>query len=83
MAYGYYGPHDFFLSGIISLLWWIVIIVLIVSVVRLLIMGRGMHGHWHDHPHPSDRALEILKERYAKGEIDKAEFEEKKKVLSE
>lgn len=30
----------------------------------------------------SDRALEILRERYARGEIDEAEFEAKKQRLS-
>ena len=79
--YEYYGHHDFFLGGIISLLWLIVVIVLIVAAIRLLV-ERGMHGHWHEPPH-GGRALDILKERYAKGEIDKSEYEEKKKVLSE
>ena len=43
--------------------------------------GCGMnHASEHEQAH-TESALEILKKRYARGEISKEEFEEKKKDL--
>jgi uncharacterized membrane protein len=46
-------------------------------------MGCGMdHASQSEQAHTqAESALEILKKRYARGEIGKAEFEEKKKDL--
>lgn len=77
MMYGYgYGYPDFgyAVGGIINVVFWIVLIVLVVRLVRGSRPWR--RGMWQD-----DHALDILKERYAKGEISKEEFEAKKKDL--
>lgn len=58
------------------LLWWLLIIAGIAVLVKWLIGSRpGTGGS------TQQRALEILAERYARGEIDKTEFEEKKRDL--
>lgn len=61
------------------ILWWTLIIVGIVLLIRWITnqsrTGSGNHGK-------TSTALDTLKDRYAKGEIDKKEFEEKKKDLT-
>jgi putative membrane protein len=46
-----------------------------VCAAFMVFMMRGMGRH-----HPG-RAGEILKERYARGEIDRAEYEERRRLL--
>ena len=79
----FYGHHmnmggfGFFGGGIFMLLFWFLVIFGIVYLVKYTVDSgkREEKGR--------DRAVEILKERYAKGEITKEEFEQKKKELDE
>jgi putative membrane protein len=63
---------------IIMAAFWIAVILGIVFLIRWLVISTrtGSHG-----PGPGDSPLEILKRRYARGEVNKEEFEEKKKDL--
>jgi putative membrane protein len=78
MGYGYY-PMWGWIGGIFSLLFWVLVIIAIVVLVRWL--KRSPHDRKICWPWSGKSALDILKERYAKGEVDKKEFEEKKKEL--
>ena len=61
--------------GLMHVLWWVFLVVGVVALVR----WTGPR-HYH-HGGGEDRALSILRERYARGEIDKAEFEDRKRDL--
>jgi putative membrane protein len=65
--------------GIVMIIFWVVVICALVLLVSGMINGiRGSQANDDDLRKP----LEILKQRYARGEIDKAEYEDKRRSLS-
>ena len=69
--------HSLF-GGLFHILFWGILIFLAIWLLRCT---RGTCGHCKRSVGSS--ALDILKERYAKGELGKEEFDQKKKDLSE
>ena len=70
MGYGFFG-------WLIMLLFWVAIIAGVVLLVRWLIDQGKPKGR------PTEEsALDILKKRYARGEIDREQFENMKRELT-
>ena len=65
------------LGGGIMWIFWVLLIVVILWVVK----SQTGSGSNPESPHKSP--LDILKERYAKGEIEREEFEQKRNDLSD
>lgn len=87
MPQGDWWPMPWFgmIFGPIMMIFFLVIAVMIgLALMRAFGMGPPWWYHRGDYSDrgSSRRALEILEERFAKGEIQKDEFEEKKRMLS-
>ena len=59
--------------GLLHVLWWVLLVAGAVVLFRAIVGDRRHRG--------GDTALEILRERYARGEIDAAEYDERRKQL--
>lgn len=77
---GNYNMMSYFGSGssfgwIFMILWWVLVIAGTVALVKWVISAyRGSPTREQD-------ASKMLKERYARGEIDKEEFEQKRRDI--
>jgi putative membrane protein len=65
-------------GGIFMIIFWILILVVLVFVVKWVVQSTN---RGHTDAGGGNRALDILKERYARGEINKTEFEAMKADL--
>lgn len=79
-------PHHMTLGGgsmgIIMILFWVAVIVAIVLIVSGIVSSRRSIGGT-DNAKSSEDALEILKSRYARGEIDKVQYQSMQRELQQ
>ena len=75
-----WGYGGMIFGGLLMIIFWGSIIVLAVLAVRWI---AGNNSQREAPPQPRQSPLDILKERFARGEIDKEEFEERRRVLGE
>jgi putative membrane protein len=85
--WGPWGMHMMWSSWGIGMmlmmfLFWAAIIVAMVFFIRWLVTA-GHRGHQAFAGHGPESALDILKKRYARGEISKEEFQDMRKELQE
>ena len=70
-----YGHSDgMFFGGGLMWIFWLILLVVLVYVLKEIIGSVSKNSSSTD-------ALEILKQRFARGEIDEAEFEQRKKQI--
>lgn len=74
-GYGGYGAPWGWVGPLMMIVFWIAIAVGVVFLIGYLVRQGRPSG-------TEDSALEILRRRYAKGEINKEEYEEKRRDLT-
>ena len=89
MGYGYgYGPSWGMMGGYggFGMIFWLVLLIAIIALVVWLVRSAGPSAVHYLPPHAPTRrspGLDVLEERYARGEINRDEYLEKKKDMSD
>jgi len=76
MMGGYGMPWGYGFGGVFMIVWWVLIIIGIIMLVKWLLNSKSFRGG-------NSKALDILNERYARGEIDEQEYKKRKSDLSQ
>jgi putative membrane protein len=86
--YNYHGPGmmwggDYWVGFgmVLGPIFMVLLLVGLVVGIFFVLRALGLTGSGVMSNKPADSALAILKERYARGEIDSKEFEERKRLL--
>ena len=85
---GWYMPYQSMMGGygggymgIFMILFWVVILAAVVLVVSGVFSGRSSSSRGQIPPPPD--AMDVLKRRYASGEIDRSQYEAMKKDIKQ
>jgi putative membrane protein len=81
MMYGWDGSQAPWYGMIFGPIMMIVFIVLTVLIIAWALRAFGLG--WQSDSKPRDTPLDTLKRRFARGEIDRAEYEDRRKLLSD
>lgn len=82
----YWGPNMMYWHGGWSGMFFgplFMILGLAIAIALAIVIVRALLGPWGPEAPARPSPLDILKERYARGEIDKEEFDERRRALGE
>lgn len=90
MGYGY-GPQWGMMGGYgygygyspLHIIVWVIILIAIVALVVWLVRSLTVPGAYHHLPPRRSAGVEVLEERYARGEINRDEYLQKKKDIGD
>lgn len=84
MMWGYgpdYGMMGGYGYGVVHMIFWVIVLVAVVAAIVWLVRNLGASGSPHHLAPRRSAGLDVLEERYARGEVNRDEYLQKKKDI--